>query len=116
DIHLVGQAADGDEAVRQALRTRPDVILLDARMPVKDGLAALAEITQALPAARCVMVTAFHDAEQVSQATRFGAAGYLVKGADGLLRAIRAVHRGEGALDLRSAAPPPAPAATPAPG
>jgi DNA-binding NarL/FixJ family response regulator len=48
DIELVGQAADGDEAVRQALRTRPEVIMLDLRMPRTDGLAALVEIKRAL--------------------------------------------------------------------
>jgi DNA-binding NarL/FixJ family response regulator len=100
DIELVGQAADGDEAVRQALRTLPDVILLDVRMPAKDGLTVLIEIKQALPAARCLMLTSFNESEQMLRAIRSGAAGFLLKdaGIDELLRAIRAVYRGEGAL------------------
>jgi DNA-binding NarL/FixJ family response regulator len=65
DIHVVGHAVDGEEAVRQAHITRPDVILLDVRMPGKDGLTALLEIKQALPAARCVMMTSFDDPSQV---------------------------------------------------
>src|SRR5690348_4913141 len=100
DMEVVGLAADGDEAVRQALRTRPDVIVLDVRMPVKDGLTALVEITRALPAARCLMLTGFDDPEQMLQALKGGAAGYLVKEAspEELLRAIRAVYHGEAAL------------------
>jgi DNA-binding NarL/FixJ family response regulator len=101
DIELVGQAANGDEAVREALRTRPDVIVMDVRMPAKDGLEALVEIKQALPAARCLMLTSFNESEQVLQAITSGAAGFLLKdaGPDDLLRAIRAVYRGEGALN-----------------
>jgi DNA-binding NarL/FixJ family response regulator len=101
DMQIVGQAADGDEAVRQVLRLHPDVVVLDVRMPVKDGIEALAEIKEALPAARCLMLTSFDDPEQVLQAIRAGAAGFLHKdaGPDELLRAIRAVYRGEGALN-----------------
>ena len=93
DMDVVAMAADGDEAVREALRSRPDVILLDVRMPVKDGLTALGEIKQALPAARCLMLTASSDPPEVSRATHLGAAGFLRKDAsiDELLRAIRAV-------------------------
>src|SRR5690348_375240 len=100
DIEVVGLAADGDEAVRQALLTRPDVIVLDVRMPAKDGLAALLEIRQVLPAAHCLMLTSFDESEQVLQAIKLGAAGFLLKdaGPEELLRAIRAVYHGEGAL------------------
>jgi DNA-binding NarL/FixJ family response regulator len=100
-MQIVGQAADGDEAVRQVLRLHPDVVVLDVRMPVKDGIEALIEIKEALPAARCLMLTSFDDPEQVLQAIRAGAAGFLHKdaGPDELLRAIRAVYRGEGALN-----------------
>jgi len=101
DMEVVAIAADGDEAVRQALRTRPDVILLDVRMPVKDGLTALVEIKQALPAARCLMLTGSNDSQPMLQAMQLGAAGHLVKdgGMDAVLRAIRAVYHGDGALD-----------------
>jgi DNA-binding NarL/FixJ family response regulator len=100
-MQIVGQAANGEEAVRQALRIRPDVIVLDVRMPVMDGIQALIELKQALPTACCLMLTSFDDAEQVLQAIRAGAAGFLHKdaGPDELLRAIRAVYRGEGALN-----------------
>jgi DNA-binding NarL/FixJ family response regulator len=100
DIHVVGHAVDGEEAVRQAHITRPDVILLDVRMPGKDGLTALLEIKQTLPAAHCVMLTSFDEAQLVLQAVKSGAEGFLLKdiSPDELLRAIRAVYAGHGAL------------------
>jgi DNA-binding NarL/FixJ family response regulator len=100
-MQLVAQAADGNEAVRLALLTQPDVIVLDMDMPQKDGVTALLEIKQALPAIRCLMLTSANDSQQVLQAIKAGAAGCLLKdvGPDELLRAIRAVYHGEGALD-----------------
>jgi DNA-binding NarL/FixJ family response regulator len=101
DIHVVGQAANGDEAVRDALLTRPDVVLLDVYMPGKDGLTALREIKQTLPEARCIMLTGFDDAAPVLQAVEAGADGFLSKQAapDELVRAIRAILQGEAVLD-----------------
>jgi DNA-binding NarL/FixJ family response regulator len=101
DMQLVAQAADGNEAVRQALLTQPDVIVLDMDMPLKDGVTALLEIKQALPAIRCLMLTSVNDSQEVLQAIKAGAAGCLLKdvGPDELLRAIRAVYHGAGALD-----------------
>jgi DNA-binding NarL/FixJ family response regulator len=101
DMEVVGQAEDGEEAVRLARATRPDVVVLDARMPHKDGLAVLPEIMRAAPGARCLMLSGFGDLDLVSQAVRLGAAGFVLKdaGMDEVLRAIRAIYRGQGALD-----------------
>jgi DNA-binding NarL/FixJ family response regulator len=100
DMQVVGQAEDGEEAVHTALLTQPDVVLLDVHMPGKDGLTVLREIKQALPEARCLMLTATVDPSQVLQAVQAGAVGYLLKDAspDDLLGAIRAVYAGQGAL------------------
>jgi DNA-binding NarL/FixJ family response regulator len=97
DMEIVAMAADGEEAVRLALQTRPDVVVLDVHMPVQDGLAALRAITRALPAARCLILTGSHDEEQHVLATKLGAAGYLVKDMDpaSLRRAIRATYHGK---------------------
>jgi DNA-binding NarL/FixJ family response regulator len=105
DIQIVGQAGDGEEAVRQARLTLPDVTLLDVCMPVKDGLAALREIKQTLPDVRCLMLTGFDDAERVLRAIEAGADGFLVKqgGTEDLLRAIREIHRGAAVLDPAAA-------------
>jgi DNA-binding NarL/FixJ family response regulator len=105
DMEIVGEAADGEEAVRLALLTRPDLILLDVSMPGKDGLAALRELKQTLPEARCIMLTGFDDPKHVLQAVEAGADGFLSKLAvpEELLRAIRAVHQGEAVLDPAAA-------------
>jgi DNA-binding NarL/FixJ family response regulator len=101
DMEVVGQAEDGDGAVRLALTTRPDVAVLDAHMPGKDGLAALPEIMRAAPGTRCLMLSGFSDLDLVSQAIKLGAEGFVTKdaGMDEVLRAIRAVYRGQSALD-----------------
>ena len=100
DIDVVGQAADGVEAVELARRLRPDVILLDLVMPRKDGLAALREILADNPAARVLVLTSFSDEDKVFRAIKAGALGYLLKdiSAPELLEAVRAVHRGEVSL------------------
>jgi DNA-binding NarL/FixJ family response regulator len=100
DMEIVGVAADGEEAVRLARLTRPDVIVLDAHMPVMDGLAALRALTQTPSAARCLILSGNHDEEQLLQAIKLGAAGYLVKdgSTDALLRAIRAIFHGGSVL------------------
>jgi DNA-binding NarL/FixJ family response regulator len=101
DFEVVGEAGDGEAAVAEAARLRPDVILMDLVMPGTDGLAAIARIRAADGGARIVVLTSFASADQVLPALRAGAAGYLLKDAAPaeVEAAIRAVHRGEGLLD-----------------
>ncbi len=98
DTELVAEAENGDDALAAIRRTRPDVALLDIRMPGRDGLAVLAEVTAdpALSATRVVMLTTFSLDEYVFQALSSGASGFLVKDAEPaeLLRAIRVVADG----------------------
>lgn len=101
DFEVVGEAGDGETAVAEAARLRPDVILMDLAMPGVDGLEAIGRIRVADPAARILVLTSFASADQVLPALRAGAAGYLLKDAAPaeVEAAIRAVHRGEGLLD-----------------
>jgi DNA-binding NarL/FixJ family response regulator len=100
-FEVVGEAGDGEVAVAEAARLRPDVILMDLVMPGTDGLEAIARIRATDPAARIVVLTSFASADQVLPALRAGAAGYLLKDAAPaeVEAAIRAVLRGEGLLD-----------------
>ncbi|MFI1675609.1 response regulator [Streptomyces sp. NPDC020607] len=102
DIGVVGEAADGDEAVRMVRELRPDVVLMDIRMPVLDGLAATRRITDepGLGDVKVVMLTTFELDEYVFEAIRSGASGFLVKDTepDELLRAVRAVVEGDALL------------------
>ena len=100
DLELVGEAADGSEAVEKTDQLRPDVILLDLLMPVKSGIEAIIEIKEKDPGARILVLTSFADDEQVFPALRAGALGYLLKDSSpqDLLRAIRSVYRGESSL------------------
>jgi NarL family two-component system response regulator LiaR len=97
DITIVGEAADGIEAVEQALALRPDVILLDLLMPRRSGEEAICEIRAANPEARILILTSFSDDDKILPALRAGAMGYLMKDSSpqALLRAIRAAHRGD---------------------
>ena len=99
-LELVGEAADGSEAVEKTALLRPDVILLDLLMPVKSGIEAIIEIKENDPEARILVLTSFADDEQVFPALRSGALGYLLKDSSpqDLLRAIRSVYRGESSL------------------
>jgi NarL family two-component system response regulator LiaR len=99
-MELVGEAADGEQAVRLASLLQPDVILLDLVMPRKDGLAAIAEIIQDNPEACILVLTSFAEDEQVFPAIKSGALGYLLKDSSPaeLLQAIRHVHLGEVSL------------------
>lgn len=101
DIRVVGEAADGDEAVRLAVEHRPDVVLMDIRMPGEGGIEAARQITERFPGTRVVMLTSFADDELVVRAIRAGAVGYVLKqvGNEELLRAIAAAARGEALLD-----------------
>lgn len=100
DIELIGEAADGEEAVRKVLQLRPDVILLDLNMPRKSGLEAIAEIKAAMPEARILVVSSFGDDEHIFPAIEAGALGYLLKDASPteLLQAIRDVYAGQSSL------------------
>ncbi|MBC3987675.1 response regulator transcription factor [Streptomyces sp. AC563] len=102
DIEVVAEAADGEHTVRQVRELRPDVVLMDIRMPVLDGLAATRRITEdpALGDVRVVMLTTFELDEYVFEAIRCGASGFLVKDTEPeeLLRAVRAVVAGDALL------------------
>jgi DNA-binding NarL/FixJ family response regulator len=102
DIGVAGEAADGAQAVRRIRELRPDIVLMDIRMPVLDGLAATREVTgdPALADVRIVMLTTFELDEYVFEAIRSGASGFLVKDTepDELLRAVRAVVAGDALL------------------
>ena len=95
-LELVGEAADGAEAVIQADRLQPDVILLDLMLPLKDGIQVTQEIMGARPDARILILTSFADDEKVFAAVKAGALGYLLKDSspDDLVQAIRDVSQG----------------------
>jgi DNA-binding NarL/FixJ family response regulator len=102
DIEVVGEAADGHEAVSQVRTHRPDIVLMDIRMPGMDGLAATKAIVgdPALAAAHVIILTTFETDEYVSEALRSGAAGFLLKHAtpEELVRAVRVTANGEAML------------------
>jgi DNA-binding NarL/FixJ family response regulator len=99
-IEVVATAADGSAAVREAVRHRPDVVLLDITMPVLDGLGALTELRRQVPSVRAVMLTSFGTEPNVLRALRDGAAGFVLKhcAPDELIRAVRAAHDGDAYL------------------
>lgn len=100
DIDVVGQAADGHEAVALALVERPDVVVMDLQMPRASGVVATREITAQLPETRVVVLSTYDDDELVFEAIRAGAHAYLLKDASeaDVLETIRGVHRGESRL------------------
>ena len=95
-IEVVGDAANGQEAVTLALTLTPDVILMDVRMPVMDGVSATIQVRRQLPACQVLMLTTFDDEEYIVNALAAGASGYLLKDMpiQDLAQAIRLVHRG----------------------
>ena len=101
DIEVVGEAADGAEAVEAALRAHPDVVLMDVRTPGVDGIEATRRLRAAGSRAAVLVVTTFDLDDYVLHALRAGAAGFLLKASSGsrLAEAIRAVARGDSVLD-----------------
>ena len=97
EFEVVGQARDGEEAVKVAFELSPDVIIMDVMMPKKDGVEACREIMESLPDTRVVMLTASAEADGVIEAVAAGATGYLqkVSGMDQLLSAVKLVAAGE---------------------
>ncbi|MFG1924818.1 response regulator [Cryptosporangium sp. NPDC048952] len=100
-ITVVGSAADGREAVALAVRLKPDVVLMDVRMPASDGVEATAAVRRQAPDCRVVMLTTFDDEEYVVRALRAGANGYLLKDlpATELARAVKMAHAGVDQFD-----------------
>src|SRR3984957_5246726 len=100
DMECVGQASNGDEAVKLTLLLHPDVVLMDLHMPIKSGVAATREITMAQPNTQVLVLTTLDDDETVFEAVRAGAQAYLLKDAseEELLETIRALRRGESRL------------------
>lgn len=102
DIEVIGEAADGDEAARLTSDLRPDVVLMDIRMPVLDGIQATQRICSdpQLSSVKVVVLTTFEEDENLFAALRAGASGFIGKGAepDDIVRAITAAHAGEALL------------------
>lgn len=101
DMEVVGEASTAGDAVKAAENLRPDVVLMDIRLPGEGGIEAAGQVTRRVPNSKVVMLTSFADDELVVRAIRAGAVGYVLKqvGNDELLRAIRAAARGEALLD-----------------
>jgi len=101
DIEIVGEAADGREAVEAVETLGPDVVLMDLLMPVMDGIAATGEIKRRFPDVEVVALTSFIEEERVTAALEAGASGYLLKDADAddVAVAVRRAHAGEVHLD-----------------
>ena len=100
-IEIVGTAANGREAIEQAMSIQPDVILMDVRMPIMDGVLATQQVHREVPRCKILMLTTFDDEAYVIEALLVGASGYLLKDmpARDLAQAVRAVHRGIYQLD-----------------
>lgn len=103
DIDVVGEAADGEEALRAVRALTPDVILMDVRMPRVDGITATARIVAEYPTSRILVLTTFDLDEYAFGALQAGAGGFLLKDAQRheLTAAVRALHRGEAVLSAR---------------
>jgi DNA-binding NarL/FixJ family response regulator len=125
-VEVVGEAGDGDEALRRTAEVNPDVVLMDLRMPVLNGVAATRRLRVEHPGVRVVALTTFDDDEDVFEALRAGAVGYLLKDVSSarLLEAVLAAARGESVLQPSVAAkvvarfarlPPTDPSARPQP-
>ncbi|MEI6644871.1 MAG: response regulator transcription factor [bacterium] len=97
DIHVVGEAANGKQAVDMVKKFRPSVVVMDIAMPKLNGLEATRQILQGLPATRVLICSAYSDIAFIESALEVGAAGYIIKltVAKDLVAAIRAVQKGE---------------------
>lgn len=95
-LTIVGEAENGKVAIEKVAQLHPDVVLMDVRMPVMDGVAATREICQQFPQTKVLVLTTFDDDEYVARAIQWGAAGYLLKDTppDDLVQAIHAVDKG----------------------
>jgi DNA-binding NarL/FixJ family response regulator len=105
-LEIVGEASDGAEAIEQAERLEPDVILMDLVMPGLDGIGAMRQLRVRSPGSRVIVLTSFLEDERVLPAIQAGAAGYLLKNVAPaeLARAIRSAHAGEAIIDPTAAA------------
>lgn len=101
DFEVVGEAANGAEALRLAAKLRPQIVLMDMRMPILDGVAATRQLREMHPDCRVIVLTTFDDDTLVFEGLRAGAVGYLLKAVSSprLLEAIHAVARGESILE-----------------
>lgn len=106
EVEVVGEAGNGQEALAEAVRLRPDVVLMDLRMPILDGVAATRRLHEELPDCRVIILTTFDDDDYVFDGLRAGAVGYLLKDVspEKLLEAIRATAAGESFLQPSVAA------------
>ena len=105
EFEIVGQAINGQEAIDQAEKLRPDVVLIDIQMPKVSGIEATYQISQRLPGTRVVILSSFDQDEYIYRAVQAGAKGYLLKdgGLEELLNVVRAAARGESLLPPRIA-------------
>jgi DNA-binding NarL/FixJ family response regulator len=106
DFRIIGEASTGREAVRYALETKPDVVLMDIQMPELDGVAATKAVLAEQPVAKVIILTMYRQDKYVFEAIKVGARGYLLKDADAndLIDAIRRVAAGETLLNAEMAA------------
>jgi DNA-binding NarL/FixJ family response regulator len=106
DLQVVGHASNGQEALEVATKVQPDVVLMDVRMPILDGVRATGLLKESLPKCRVIVLTTFDDDEYIFDALRMGAKGYLLKdvASTKLVEAIRAASRGESILEPSIAA------------
>jgi DNA-binding NarL/FixJ family response regulator len=106
DVQVVGQASNGQEAIEVAAKVQPDVVLMDVRMPILDGVGATRRLKKAQPQCKVIVLTTFDDDEYIFDALRAGAVGYLLKDVASaqLVEAIRAAARGESILEPSVAA------------
>jgi len=106
DIKVVGQASDGEEACRLYDKLSPDILVLDLRMPKKDGLQAVNELMSRIPKPRIIVMTTYEGEEDVRRALSAGAKGYVLKGTkrEEILETVRKVYKGEPAISPEVAA------------
>ena len=101
DIEIVGEADNGQQAIELALRLRPDIVVMDVRMPVLSGIEATRRLREAMPEVQVLVLTAYDDDQYIFSLLQAGASGYLLKTApvNELVNAIRLVRSGESPLD-----------------